>query len=163
MAIRSRILSSKSPKHKFHRIILALLLLATIIAIIIAFTLFRFLLKPNVFTGSSEQVSVFIPKGSDYNDVRNILYSKSLIINRHSFEWVAGRKNYPGLVKPGHYVIKNSMSNNELINLLRSGAQTPVRVTFNNIRKKEDLAGKLTGQIEAIRCHLSNAGTTGNF
>jgi UPF0755 protein len=149
MTIRSRILSSKSPKNKFHRIILALLLLFTIIAIIIAFTLIRFILKPNVFTGSSEQVSVFIPKGSDYNDVRNILYSKSLIINRHSFEWVAGRKNYPGLVKPGHYVIKNSMSNNELINLLRSGAQIPVRVTFNNIRKKEDLAGKLSGQIDS--------------
>jgi UPF0755 protein len=41
--------------------------------------------------------------------------------------------------------------------MLRSGAQTPVSVTFNNIRKLDDLAGKVSRQIEAdslslIRC-----------
>jgi UPF0755 protein len=36
-----------------------------------------------------------------------------------------------------------------LVNLLRSGRQTPVKVTFNNIRTLNELAGKLGRQIEA--------------
>ena len=41
------------------------------------------------------------------------------------------------------------MSNNQLINLLRSGRQTPVKVTFNNIRTKQQLAGQIAARIEA--------------
>ena len=36
-----------------------------------------------------------------------------------------------------------------MINLLRSGEQTPVSVRFNNLRTKEQLAGKIASQIEA--------------
>jgi len=66
-----------------------------------------------------------------------------------SFEWVARRKHYENKIRPGRYRIRNGMSNNELINLLRSGKQEPVRVTFQNIRNREDLAGKISRQIEA--------------
>jgi UPF0755 protein len=69
--------------------------------------------------------------------------------SRSSFEWVAHRKEYEKKVRPGRYRIKDGMSNNELVNLLRSGKQTPVRVTFQNIRSREDLAGKISRQIEA--------------
>jgi UPF0755 protein len=120
-----------------------------IVAIIAALSLFRAILGPNVRTNNDEPESIFIPTGSNFSDVKKILYGKGLIINRRSFEWMAGRKDYPSLVKPGHYVLKGSMSNNELIDLLRSGHQTPVRVVFNNIRKKEELAGKISQQIEA--------------
>jgi UPF0755 protein len=41
------------------------------------------------------------------------------------------------------------MSNNELINLLRAGMQEPVKVTFNTVRTKEQLAGKVAKNIEA--------------
>ena len=44
-------------------------------------------------------------------------------------------------IKPGKYKISKSLSNNELVNLLRSGNQTVVSVTFNNLRNKEDFAG----------------------
>jgi len=53
------------------------------------------------------------------------------------------------MIKPGHYVLKGSMSNNELVNMLRSGVQVPVKVIFNNIRTKEELAGRVSLQIEA--------------
>jgi UPF0755 protein len=149
MPIRSRVSSKKTKKRLIHRIILLSLMVATTVAMIVAFSLFRYVLKPNVRTENNEPVSVIIPVGSTFSDVKNILYRRGLIINQHSFEWVAGRKNYPGLVKPGHYVLKGSMSNNELVNMLRSGAQTPVMVVFNNIRKKEELAGKIALQIEA--------------
>jgi UPF0755 protein len=149
MAIRSRILSGKPKKKLIHRLILILLTILTVVAVIIAFTLFNYILKPNVRTEHNDPVSIIIPAGSDFNDVKEILYNKGLIINHHSFEWVAGRKNYPALVKPGHYIIKESMNNNDLVNMLRSGVQAPVNVVFNNIRLKQELAGKISRQIEA--------------
>jgi UPF0755 protein len=157
MAIHSRLTEGKPKKKPIHRLILMTLLVLIIGAMITAIMLFRFILKSNVKTPDGNPYSIFIHRGSTYNDVKNTLYGQGLIINRKSFEWVSGRKNYPSMVKPGHYIIKPSMSNNDLVNLLRSGVQSPVNVTFNNIRKKEDLAGKVARQIEAdslslLRC-----------
>jgi UPF0755 protein len=150
MAIQSRILSSGKPKkNQIHRIILVSLTILMIVAVVIALNLFRNILKPNVRTENNAPVSVIIPAGSNFNDVREILYKKGLIIDHRSFEWVAERKNYPNLVKPGHYIIKASMDNNDLVNMLRSGEQAPVKVVFNNIRLKSDLAGNISRQIEA--------------
>jgi UPF0755 protein len=170
MSIRSRLLSGKTRKRLIHRIILPVLLFFIIGASIFAFTIFRYVLKPNVRTAGNDPVSVYIPTGATYSDVRTLLYSKGLIINRHSFEWVADRKNYPALIRPGHYVVKAGMNNNDLVNMLRSGVQVPVNVIFNNIRTKAELAGKVSRQIEAdsvslLKCwndrkYLQSLGTT---
>ena len=58
-------------------------------------------------------------------------------------------KKYYSNIKPGRYKIDRALNNNELVNLLRSGEQTPVKVTFNNLRTKEQLAAKIGEQIEA--------------
>jgi UPF0755 protein len=41
------------------------------------------------------------------------------------------------------------VNNFQLIRILRSGRQTPVKLTFNNIRTKEQLAGRLSTQLMA--------------
>jgi cell division protein YceG involved in septum cleavage len=94
MAIREKNPDIRPKKNLTHRIILALLMIATLGVIIIAISLFNYVLKPNVITGNNKPVSLFIPTGSGFSDVKNILYEKGLILNRRSFEWVAGRKNY---------------------------------------------------------------------
>ena len=62
---------------------------------------------------------------------------------------LAKQKKYTTNIKAGRYKIDRALNNNELVNLLRSGKQTPVKVTFNNLRTKEQLAGKIANQIEA--------------
>jgi UPF0755 protein len=57
-------------------------------------------------------------------------------------------RNYPKNIKPGRYLIKNRMSNNELVNMLRSGNQDVVRLTFNNVNTLQDLSEKVAGQLE---------------
>ena len=52
-------------------------------------------------------------------------------------------KKYPSLIKPGRYVIDSDMSYVGLVNMLRSGRQQAVRVTFNNVRTLNQLAGKI--------------------
>jgi len=104
---------------------------------------------PNVIIRDHPTAYVYIPTGANIEEVCNILYKNNYIINRNSFEWLAERKKYSSHIKAGRYKIKNRMSNNKLINLLRSGKQDPVRLTFNNIRTLGQLAGYVATHLEA--------------
>jgi UPF0755 protein len=96
-----------------------------------------------------ERAIIYIPEGASYDQAMDSVKSDLKIRNHKVLEWVAKKKNYPSLVKPGRYVIDKGLSYNNLINILRSGRQTSVKITFNNIRTLNDLAGKVGGQIEA--------------
>jgi UPF0755 protein len=92
---------------------------------------------------------IFIPAGSSWEQVLDSINANLEIRNPDILQWVAGKKRYPELIKPGRYVIEKNLSYIGLINLLRSGRQTPVRITFNHNRYLYDLAGRVGGQIEA--------------
>lgn len=149
MPVSGKLSGTKRPRPLYHKVILGVLGLLVILATGVAVALFRTILVPNVIMEGREQASLYIPTGAGFEEVCASLAGQGILRKQASFEWVAKRKNYPALVRPGHYVIRNGMNNNELVNLLRSGRQTPIRVTFNNIRLKTDLAGKISRQIEA--------------
>lgn len=67
--------------------------------------------------------------------------------NPETFLWVAAQKDF-SKPKSGRYLLKEGMSNNELVNMLRIGAQTPVKLSFNNQDTLEKLAGRIATQIE---------------
>ncbi len=123
--------------------VLILLLLAS------GYFVYQVISGPNVWTPKGETVSIYVPTGADFGQLKSILYSKGLIIHRRNFEWWAKKKKLPQLVKPGHYIITEGMSDNQLVNMLRAGKQVPVNVTFNNVRDIYQLAGKVGKQIEA--------------
>jgi UPF0755 protein len=104
---------------------------------------------PNVVIEGRETASLYIPTGSNYQEVYGLLNISGCIKNLESFDWVAKRKGYPDNIKAGHYLLRQGMNNNELVNMLRSGLQTPVKLTFSNVRTKSDLAGKISQYIEA--------------
>ena len=106
--------------------------------------------QPNIFHLSNENnKEIFIPSEASFDNVIDILTSQELLIDVNSFIWLAKQKNYDDNVKSGRYVIGKDLNNNDLINLLRSGRQSPINVTFNNVRTKEQLASKIASQIEA--------------
>jgi UPF0755 protein len=90
---------------------------------------------------------VLIYSGDDYSEVVNTLREK-VLKDVSSFDWVADLKSYPELVKPGRYAIPKGASNNDIVNKLRLGEQDPVMVTFNNVRTEEELAGKVSDDLE---------------
>lgn len=96
----------------------------------------------------SNQV-IYIPTGSSYEQVMDTLESKLIIKNRKYFVWLANKKRYPSLIKPGRYIIDKDLTYNSLINLLRSGRQSAVRITFSNVLTLNQIAGKIGKQIEA--------------
>lgn len=91
---------------------------------------------------------LYIYSNWDRSDLVNYLHKEGILKDTASFIWVANQKEFQ-TVKPGKYLLKGGMSNNSLVNLLRSGEQVPVKVTFNTIRTAKDLANKVASQIEA--------------
>ena len=57
---------------------------------------------------------IIIPTGSSYEQVIDSIVSNQLVKNRKLFDWVAKKKNYPALIKPGRYVIDKDFSYNSL-------------------------------------------------
>jgi UPF0755 protein len=113
-----------------------------------AFYFYQAFFSPNTLTGKDEPYLLRIPSNPNFKMVRDSLYENEVIQELVSFSFVSKVLGYQEDVKPGLYTIKPRMSNLQLIKLLRSGAQTPVRLTFNNVRTKEDLAEKITRNLE---------------
>ncbi|MFC2176327.1 endolytic transglycosylase MltG, partial [Bacteroidota bacterium] len=127
-----------------------------------AYEFYSLVYKSNI--GFTENDKYFyIPTGSEFKDVSNALNAQNIIRNQASFDWLSQQKNYVLNVKAGRYLLHRGMSNNELINLLRSGEQEPVSVTFNNIRFKEELAGKVATFIEADSTSIINLLNSDSF
>jgi len=131
------------------RIRRTLLMIFIALVIIVFIAGYKMIYMNNVWLGDQVSEAVYIPSNANFEKVKTILYQKGLIINRKSFEWVAQKKAYPTHIHPGKYLVKKGMSNNTLINMLRSGKQEPVKLVFNNIRTKMDLAQRISEQIEA--------------
>ena len=127
-----------------------------IFAMAFGYWLYKTVMSPNVHTAEGKDVALFIPTGSEYDQVKALLKNTHCIINEKSFSWVAEKKEYPKNIHPGRYIVKNGMSNNQLVNMLRGGLQTPVKVTFNNIRDVDMLACRVSSQIEADSTAISN-------
>lgn len=128
-----------------------LIIMAIVIACLGAFSAWMFymvVVAPNVDLEKREQYFL-IPTGSDFEDVKESLKDLNVLRNVRAFDFVAEQKNYKENVKPGRYLLIDGMSNNRLVNLLRSGKQEPVTVTFTNVRFKEELARKVSRFIEA--------------
>ena len=111
----------------------------------------------------NDEKYIYIPSNSEFTDVVKILSENGLLINANSFEWLAKQKKYDANIKSGRYRINRALNNNDLVNLLRSGKQTPIKVTFNNLRNKEQLAGKIASQIEADSLSILNYITDTTF
>ena len=117
-------------------------------AIILCWELYQKIFAPNDFNTKKDQI-IYIPTGSTIDDVVLYLKEEGLVDDTEAFRWVAQKMNYSSNVKTGKYQLKNRMSNKEIVTLLRSGKQIPIRLTFSNLRTSYDLAGAVGGKIEA--------------
>ena len=142
---------------KIKRYMFLTLAVRAVLSVLVFVSMYKAIIFPNVLTPNGEQVSLYIYSDNDFEDVKQKLYSDSLIINPKSFEWLANKLDYPQYIKSGHYLISNNMNNNRLLNMLRSGSQTPVKFTFNNIRTIEQFAGRVAEQLEMDSVSLVNA------
>ncbi|MFR9580785.1 MAG: endolytic transglycosylase MltG, partial [Rikenellaceae bacterium] len=66
-----------------------------------------------------------------------------------AFDLYADRLNLQSTIKAGYYTLREGMTVIDIVRMLKLGNQTPVTLTFNNIRTLEQLAGRVASQIES--------------
>ena len=130
-----------------------------LILLIIAFFgfifFFKLLFADNIDNHSSKKEHVFyIHTGDSYSKVLKSLKEQHIIKDMESFKLVSSKLKYEESIKPGRYLIDNNTGNLQLVRKLRAGAQDPVKITFNNIQNKEQLAKRIAAQIEATETEL---------
>ncbi|MGC9151653.1 MAG: endolytic transglycosylase MltG [Microbacter sp.] len=133
-----------------------------VISLLIVVTGYQFYnyFHANFYTPNHEPVYLYIRPGDRFTDVVNQLKEKTKVKNMHSFIEAATLIGYDKKVRPGRYLITDGMDNESLLYHLSKRIQSPVHLTFNNLRTKEQLAGRLAQQLMldslTIIQHLDN-------
>ena len=135
------------------KILVAVALIGLVAAGIFAYTIYNNLFAVNTAFNNSE-AHVYIKTDATYNDVRQEL--EPLLKDMGSFDAVAHRKGYINNIKPGHFVIQKGSGNNDIINDIRSG-NIPIKISFNNQERLENLAARIGEQLEADSTSLIKA------
>lgn len=94
-----------------------------------------------------ETVYIYIGKDKSFTDLCRQLQDSADCSRIGSFKQLAGMLKYQANIRTGRYAVSPGMSNLQLLNDLRRGHQVATRLTFNNIRFKEDLAERLDEQL----------------
>ena len=109
------------------------------------FWVYRLAWAPNF--KPDKTVYVYIDDKKDFDDLCRQLSDSANCLRIGSFKQLSGLLKYPASMRTGRYAVKPGMSNLTLLNDLRRGHQVATRVTFNNIRFKEDLAERISDQL----------------
>ncbi len=112
-----------------------------------AFYAYQIIYTPNILIEKEDRLFA-IPKGSTFKQVRDRLFDEGFLNDVVSFSFLSRLKSYDEEVKAGMYLLKGNMTNIQAINLLRSGAETPVKLTFSNARLLSQLPERLTRNLE---------------
>ena len=128
------------------RLLLAGLILVLIVVAACGAIGYYILYMPNF--NSSDTRYVYVYEGHDnFEMLCDELRDSAGCANIDVFKILADFRKYPENMKPGRYAVEPGMNNNTMLNRLRRGQQTPVRLTFNNIRLITDLTDRLSGQL----------------
>lgn len=134
------------------KLIIIVFALAFIIVGARAYQLYKYVFDANVRT----DYVLIIDQSDGYNDIAAQLEKDIVLLNMKAFKWVSKKKSYKENIKPGRYELLNGMNTNTLVNKLRSGQQDPIDLVFNNVRLKEELAGKVSKYIWADSTAILN-------
>lgn len=137
----------------FKKILIAVLVIGLVIAAFFANFVYKAMFKENT-AFNNEEAYVYISSQASYEDVREQLVP--LLKDMESFDALAEKKKYNTNLRSGRFVVKKGMNNNEIINSIRS-KNIPLKLSFNNQERLEDLAGRVAFQIEADSLSLLKA------
>lgn len=136
------------------KILIPLIIFSTILTTGSVYT-YQMLYSPN-FLINAEDKFIIIEENTDFNELIKKLEEDTLINDILSFSFLSKLMEYQENIKIGAYKVKMNMSNYEMITMLRSGNQTPIKLTFTYARKIEDLAEKITTKLKMSKDDLLN-------
>jgi UPF0755 protein len=137
----------QSKKSPLFYIFLSIILVALIFVGVKGFVYYMNTLVPNISVPECQKKYLLIYENDDFETVVRNLEATGAIINMKSFIKVAEEQGYAGKIVSGRYELEDGLDNRRLVKRLINGWQTPLRITFNNIRTKEILAQRLSDQL----------------
>ena len=122
---------------------IALFVIISVLFVTFSFYGWQITQTPNFQQDKDKDFALLIPEGATYATVMDTLKANKVLNDPMSFRFLAKLLNYPERVKAGRYLLKKDMGNLTALKKLRNGQQDPVRLTFNNVRLKNDLIARV--------------------
>ncbi|MFN3404232.1 MAG: endolytic transglycosylase MltG [Cytophagaceae bacterium] len=114
-----------------------------------SFYAYQIFFTPNFKVEEGKPYVLYIPTGATFQTVADSLRNNERIMDFLSFAFISRLMDYQENVKPGRYEITSKNSSNvRVVRLLKSGKQSPLNLTFNNIRLKKDFAERISKKME---------------
>ena len=111
-------------------------------------SIYYILFFPNISAKTDEKAYLYIYPNSTFATVVGGISQKAEISNSATFNLTAKLLKYNNkTIRAGRYEIPKQTGNMAFLRMLRNGQQTPVKLSFNNIRTGEQLAGRLGEQL----------------
>lgn len=129
----------------FKKFIIALVVIVILALAGTGFFYYMRYFGPNV---TDNREYLYIHTGENFDQLYDSIRTQGIVKDTTTFLWAAHNMNYVHRVKPGRYHLKPGMSNRHLINMLASGTQEPVTLSFHNLRLKTQFAAFVGKQIE---------------
>ncbi len=98
-----------------------------------------------------------IRTGTTFQELLDQLGELKIIRDTSTFRRCANYLNFGAKIKPGKYEVNDGWSNMILIRLLRSGAQSPIKMVIHNVRTLDELTGKIAQQLEVDSLDIDQA------
>ncbi len=130
------------------KLLLGLLVIALIIGAL-GYNKYQQIFSPNVPSNLEDPI-IYIPTGSDFEQLVQSLLDKKIIEDETSFRYTAEKMSFiKSKMRSGRFKIEPNWSNRALIGHLRGGTQATVKVVLTNERLPNEIAGKVSKVIEA--------------
>lgn len=139
--------------NKTKKLIWSIIIVVFVSGAILGINLYSKLFKNNISDDASKYL--YIPTGSNIEDVERLIKENNVLVNAETFKWVAHRLKYTN-IKPGKYKISKGMSNVDLVRKLRAGNQEIVKLSFQNFRLISDFVSYVDKQLECDSLELIN-------
>jgi UPF0755 protein len=130
---------------KRSRIILLFVFLLLSLGAVLSWKAYHLVFSANVKVFDGPEY-LYIDEGHTLDSLYQNL--KPYLQNARGFDVLAERKGLKEPLKLGRYELRNGMSNNELINILRIGNQTPLNLTINLVQTLPQLAGVIANTLQ---------------
>ena len=136
-------------------IFLALLFIGLLVCSVFIYT-FLFADNINDLPGEDNR-TIYIHTGYNFDSTVVSLRRQNIIKHPNTFIWAAQKLQYNKHLHPGRYIISKNSGNLYLLRRINTGKQDPVKITFNNIQDKNQLAKRIAGKLEATEEELIEA------
>jgi UPF0755 protein len=95
---------------------------------------------PNISIKDGKSEYLYIYESDKFNDILFKLEEKEILKNKRTIKILSIFEDYENTITPGCYLLKDGMSNLKLLRMIEKNNKLSIKITFNNIRTKQQLS-----------------------